>query len=81
MADVQAYGHEKYGDFNNYRKGMEVSRNISCALRHIRDYMKGVDIDPESGEPHLAHAMTRIAFTIQNIADGTAIDDRYKAPE
>lgn len=80
MSAVQAYGHKKYGDFYNYRKGMEVSRNLSCALRHIRDYMNGVDKDHESGCSHLGHAMTRLAFVLQNIHDGTAIDDRYKAP-
>lgn len=79
MAKVQAYGHKKYKDFNNYRKGMEVMRNLSCALRHIKSWIEGQDTDPESNESHLAHAMTRVAFTLQNIADGTAIDDRYKS--
>ena len=75
---VQAYGHTKYKDFNNYRKGMEVTRNLSCALRHIQKYLEGVDVDEESGRPHLAHAACRILFTLQNIADKTEIDDRYK---
>lgn len=78
MALVQQYGKDKYGDFNNYRKGMEVSRNLSCAVRHIADYMDGHDVDPESLRPALAHAMCRIAFVLQNQADGTAIDDRYR---
>lgn len=78
LARVQAYGHAKYKDFNNYRKGMEVSRNLSCALRHIRDYMNGADKDHESGLNPLAHAMCRIAFVLQNLEDGTAIDDRYR---
>lgn len=78
MSYVQAYGHKKYGDFYNYRKGMEVSRNLSCALRHIRDYMNGHDKDHESGLNPLAHAMCRLAFVLQNLEDGTARDDRYK---
>lgn len=78
MALVQAYGHLKYKDFYNYRKGMEVSRHLSCAIRHIRDYMNGHDVDHESGINPLAHSMVRLAFVLQNIADGTAIDDRYK---
>ena len=78
LSRVQQYGHNKYKDFNNYRKGMEVSRNLSCALRHIRSYLCGVDLDPESNLPHLAHALCRIAFVLQNLHDGTAIDDRYK---
>lgn len=78
LSEVQAYGHAKYKDFNNYRKGMRVSRNLSCALRHISQYMQGADLDAESGKPHLAHAMARIAFVLQNLAEGKAIDDRYK---
>ena len=78
LSKVQQYGHKKYADFNNYRKGMEVSRNLSCALRHIRSYLVGNDRDSESGCSHLAHALCRVAFVIQNIHDGTAIDDRYR---
>lgn len=78
MAFVQAYGHKKYGNFFNYRKGMEVSRHLSCAIRHIRDYMNGHDVDHESGRNPLAHAMVRLAFVLENLKDGTAIDDRYK---
>ena len=78
LSRVQQYGHGKYKDFNNYRKGMEVSRNLSCALRHIRDYLTGIDKDHESGHNPLAHAMCRIAFVLQNLHDGVALDDRYK---
>lgn len=77
MAMVQLYGASKYGDFNNYRKGMEVTRNLSCAIRHIRDYLNGCDTDHESGRHPLAHAMCRVAFVLQNIDDGVAIDDRF----
>jgi len=77
---VQAYGHHKYRDFNNYRKGMEVSRNLSCALRHIYEFMDGNTFDGESGRSHLAHAACRLMFVLQNQADGTAIDDRYQKP-
>lgn len=78
LSRVQLYGHTKYKDFNNYRKGMEVSRNLSCALRHIKEYLEGHDVDKESGESPLAHAMCRVSFVLQNLADGTAVDDRYK---
>lgn len=78
VAMVQEYGHKKYGDFYNYRKGMEVGRNLSCAMRHIVDYMDGKDLDDESKRSHLAHAACRVLFVLQNIHDGVAIDDRYK---
>ena len=77
VSKVQAYGHKKYKDFNNYRKGMEVSRNLSCALRHIRDYMDGINADHESGLNPLAHACCRLLFVLQNLKDEVAIDDRY----
>jgi hypothetical protein len=80
VAHVQAYGHLKYHDYNNYRKGMEVGRNLSCAIRHIRAYMEGQDLDIESGRNHLGHAACRLLFVLQNIHDGTVIDDRYKKP-
>jgi hypothetical protein len=81
VARVQAYGHKKYGDFHNFRKGMEVSRNLSCAMRHIMAYMDGQDKDPESGENHLGHAACRLFFVLQNLEDGVLIDDRYKKPK
>ncbi len=78
VAMVQAYGHKKYKDFNNYRKGMEASRQASCAMRHIMDFMDGQDVDSESGRSHLAHAACRLLFMLQNINDGVLIDDRFK---
>ncbi len=78
VSAVQAYGHRKYGDFFNYKKGMEVTRQLSCAVRHIADYLDGIDLDKESGESHLAHAATRLLFAIENIEDGTSKDDRFK---
>ncbi len=77
VARVQAYGHKKYGAFHNFRKGMEVSRNCSCAMRHIVAFMDGEDLDPEPGQTHLAHAACRLMFLMQNLKDGVAIDDRF----
>lgn len=78
VAQVQAYGHKKYGSFHNFKLGMEVDRNLSCAIRHIADFMDGIDLDKESGRHHLAHAACRILFALENIKDETAKDTRYK---
>jgi hypothetical protein len=80
VALVQKYGHDKYGEFSNYKKGMEESRNISCAIRHLAAYMSGETYDSESLRTHLAHAACRILFVLENQADGVAIDDRYQKP-
>jgi hypothetical protein len=81
LVAVQAYGHKKYGDFYNYKKGMEVTRQVSCAIRHLVAFLRREDLDPESKRMHLAHALCRIAFLIENIKDGKAIDDRFKWPD
>lgn len=81
VARVQAYGHRKYKDFNNYRKGMEASRQVSCIIRHLMAYMDGEDLDPESKEHHVAHAACRCMFLLQNLKDEVLIDDRYKRPQ
>jgi len=78
VAAVMQYGNDKYGNYDNYRLGMEVSRNLSCAIRHISEYMEGEDNDQESKKSHLAHAAARLLFVLQNQADGTAEDDRSK---
>lgn len=79
VAGVQLFGHSKYGDFHNYKKGMEISRQLSCAIRHIADFMDGIDLDSESGKNHLAHAACRILFTLETVIEKTAKDDRYKS--
>jgi hypothetical protein len=76
VANVMEYGHKKYGDYNNYKKGMEISRNLSCALRHIMAFQNGEDNDPESEQNHLGHAAARLGFVLDNIKRGTVIDDR-----
>lgn len=76
VAEVMEYGHEKYGDYNNYKKGMEITRNLSCALRHIYKFRNGEDLDPESNRNHIAHAAARLGFVLDNLQSGKAIDDR-----
>lgn len=77
VAMAQAYGAQKYSP-NNWRKGMEVTRNASCAIRHIADYLDGRDLDDESKRHALAHAACRVLFLLENILEKTAIDDRFK---
>jgi hypothetical protein len=81
VARVQLYGKRKYGDYYNYKKGLEASRNASCAVRHIAEWMDREDLDLESGENHLAHACCRLLFLLENIHDNKLIDDRYKEEE
>lgn len=81
VAMVQLYGKRKYKDWWNYKKGLEATRQASCAIRHIATWMDRDEFDKESGENHLAHAVCRLLFLLENIHDGTLIDDRYAPPK
>lgn len=58
-ARVWMYGERKYKRFN-WMKGMKWSIPLACALRHIAAHQAGEDIDPESGESHISHALCNL---------------------
>lgn len=70
------YGAKKYGRWN-YKNGLEHSRLINAALRHLNQYKEGEDLDEESGNSHLGHAMASIAMLIDSIKNRPDLDDRY----
>jgi hypothetical protein len=78
IAKVLGFGASKYGR-DNWRKGMDWSRLIGAALRHITAFNDGEDIDPESGISHLAHAGCCISFLLAYQQLGLGRDDRYFA--
>jgi hypothetical protein len=80
LARVLMHGAEKYGD-QNWRNGMAWSRLFGAAQRHLWAWNTGEDIDPESGMPHLAHALCNIAFLVAYSVDVMGSDDRFKIKE
>lgn len=77
ISKVMGFGAKKYSA-HNWRGGMEQSRLIGAALRHLTAYNDGEDIDPESGLPHLAHLGCCVLFMLEQHLRGTGLDDRYK---
>ena len=63
LAKVLTFGAKKYSAWN-WAKGINTSRLIGAALRHIFAYAKGEDRDPETGLHHIAHAMCCCMFII-----------------
>jgi|688.fasta_scaffold768638_1 hypothetical protein len=58
-ARVWAHGQRKYASWN-WAKGMAWSVPFACAMRHLAAWQRGEELDPESGLPHLAHAMCNL---------------------
>ena len=59
-------GTIKYAPWN-WAKGMLWSSSFDCLLRHLfKWWYLGEDIDPESGEHHLDHAMCNLLFLMHN---------------
>lgn len=73
---VLEYGAVKYGA-RNWTGGMAYSRPWDAAKRHMWAWWKGEDVDPESGLPHLAHAIVSLMFLIDYQATNTGEDDRH----
>ena len=67
---------EKYAKLGIGLKGMDWSVPYGCLLRHLDAWYRGEDNDPESGLPHLGHAMCNLvmlAHYAEHYAEG---DDR-----
>jgi hypothetical protein len=69
------YGGEKYG-WDNFRKGTNHTRYADAALRHIFEYLRGVDADPESGLSPLIHAIASLRIVRELQIAGAGTDDR-----
>ncbi len=76
MATVLGFGAQKY-PAHNWRKGIHKSRLLAAALRHLFAYLRGEDLDPESGLSHVAHAMCCCMFLL-GLAHRSELDDRFK---
>jgi len=72
---VLMFGAQKY-DAHNWSKGMLWSRLFNALMRHMWAWWRGERLDPESGLPHLAHAMCCLLFLLSHELRGIGTDDR-----
>lgn len=77
IAQVLAFGAKKY-DAHNWRKGIQYSRLLDAALRHLYAFADGEDTDPESGLSHVAHAGCCVVFLLGMLHDMPSMDDRHR---
>lgn len=76
VGKVLTYGARKYAA-HNWRNGIERSRLLGAALRHIFSYLNGEDRDPETGLLHLYHASCCLMFASELHFTRPDLDDRY----
>jgi hypothetical protein len=65
VAKVLTFGAQKYGRGNWQQVENAETRYMDAALRHINAYQRGEQLDPESGENHLAHAVCSLMFILE----------------
>ena len=75
LTKVLAFGKKKYAA-ENWRQGINTTRLLGAALRHIFAFLRGEDNDPESGLSHIAHAMCCCMFILWMTKERSDMDDR-----
>jgi hypothetical protein len=77
---VLEFGAKKYAKHNwQQGEGFSYTRVLNSLLRHVFSYMRGEDLDPESGLSHMAHAGCNVLFILYYIKNKSRYknDDRY----
>lgn len=69
-------GMLKYGRSNFRAIGVRASIYYDACRRHIGYWFEGEECDPDSGLPHLAHALACLAIIVDAEAAGKLNDDR-----
>lgn len=77
VAQVLTFGARKYAA-HNWRGGISYSRLLGASLRHLFAILRGVDLDAESGLPHVYHASCCLMFLAWMMNHRKDLDDRYK---
>lgn len=75
VAQVLTFGAKKYAAWN-WVKAPAYGRYFSAAQRHLAAWQAGEDLDPETGLPHLHHALCGLMFLAELQRLGVAEDDR-----
>lgn len=76
MGQALKEGARKYGAYNWRENDVEVMTYIGATMRHVAAYLDREDVDPESGNHHLAHALASLAILVDSIECGVSIDNR-----
>jgi hypothetical protein len=78
-AAVHKHGADKYGKFNWRIDEILATTYVGAMRRHLKSWISGEDLDPESGKPHLTHLRACCAVVLDAEMHGKLIDDRLAA--
>lgn len=79
VAKVMALGAEKYGERNWRMEPIKGSTYEGALFRHIfLEWAQGSDVDHESGEHPLDHAIASLLIMRDAMIQGTFVDDRKR---
>lgn len=80
VANVMGFGAftKGYGPYNWRDASVAATVYLSAAQRHLAAFLDGENLDPESGQPHTAHAAACMAILGDAFATGNVVDDRPK---
>jgi hypothetical protein len=76
LVRVLEAGAKKYSR-NNWKKGMPVTQVTESLMRHLFAFLRGEDVDPESGCRHISHVMCNTMFLEYIMREKPHFDDRY----
>lgn len=81
-ARVLTFGAKKYGR-DNWHKAPAFSTYYDALLRHLNAWWGGEDLDPDTGQSHLAHATCCVLFLLEFVERPLVPvnDDRPMVPE
>jgi Domain of unknown function (DUF5664) len=74
VAEVMTRGSEKYSERGYY--GMSLMQLFAAAIRHLKCWVLGEDLDKEWGLPHLAHAAACVLMMLELVLVREGDDDR-----
>jgi len=80
LAAIFGNGADKYGDFN-WQKGLPWLQPYASCMRHLLAWWEGEDLDQESGQPHIYHAMANLVMIAEYMKKGKGRDNRLYLKE
>jgi Domain of unknown function (DUF5664) len=76
LAEAFSLGAKKYGPYNWREKRVSSSVYYGAALRHLKAWWDGEDVDPESSFSHLSHVLACIGILVDAKSIGNLNDNR-----